>query len=169
MNTALSYLEKGNYVWNSGMFIWSAISIISAFEKYMPELAMQFQSSDYYSEKEQSFIDEIYPKAEKESIDFGIMEKADNVFVVDAQFTWSDLGTWKSVFENSERNSDDNFILGSKVNTYDTKGNIVNIQGDKKVVIDGLEDYIVVDTKESLLICPKDNEQKIKGYVSDLS
>ncbi len=94
------------------------------------------------------------------------MEKANNVFVVDAKFTWSDLGTCKSVFVNSEKDNNDNFVIGKNVSTYQSSKNIINIQNSKKVVIDGLKDYIIVDTEESLLICPKENEQKIKEYVS---
>lgn len=166
LETALSYLETGNYVWNSGMFIWSTKIIKSAFEKYMPQQAKQFDSEVYYSDKERGFINKVYPNAEKEFIDFGIMEKANNVFVVDAKFTWSDLGTCKSVFVNSEKDNNDNFVIGKNVSTYQSSKNIINIQNSKKVVIDGLKDYIIVDTEESLLICPKENEQKIKEYVS---
>ena len=168
LETALSYLKDGIYVWNSGMFIWSAQTIKSAFKKYMPLLAKQFDSEVYYSDKEQTFIDKVYPKTEKESIDFGIMEKANNIFVIDAEFNWSDLGTWKSVYENSKKNKDENFIIGNNISTYEANSNIINIKGNKKVIIDGLKDYIIVDTEDSLLICPSDKEQKIKEYVNNI-
>ena len=168
LEKAKAFLESGDFLWNAGIFIWSLASINKAFEMYLPEVNMLFKNGlgSYNTPKETEFIGETYAACQNISIDYGVMEKANNVYVVDARFNWSDLGTWNSVFQNGDKNNDDNFVVGINIDTYNSKGNIVNIKENKIVIIDGLQDYIVVDTRDSLLICPKSNEQKIKEYVN---
>lgn len=169
LETAKKFLEAGNYLWNSGMFIWSAKSILKAFEQHLPEMFLLFSGDFYNTQSEIEFINEIYPKAEQISIDNGILEKADNVYVIPADLGWSDLGTWTSVYENAQKDELQN-TKPSKCLIYNAEGNIIRIKDKNKVaVIDGLNDYIVVDTEEALLICPKNNDQLIKKYVSDIA
>lgn len=169
LETAKKFLEAGNYLWNSGMFIWSAKSILKAFEQHLPEMFRLFSEDFYNTQSEIEFINEIYPKAEQISIDNGILEKADNVYVIPADLGWSDLGTWTSVYENAQKDELQN-TKPYKCLTYNAEGNVIRIKDKNKVVvIDGLNDYIVVDTEEALLICPKNNDQLIKKYVSDIA
>ena len=131
-------------------------------------MAEQFKTEAYNTEKEAPYIEEIYPNVEKISIDNGILEKADNVYVIPADLGWSDLGTWTSVFENAERDENNNTI-SNNCNVYNAKGNIIRLKTpEKTAVVDGLTDYIVIDTEEALLICPRSNDQLIKEYVADL-
>ena len=131
-------------------------------------MAEQFKSEAYNTEKEAPYIEKIYPNVEKISIDNGILEKADNVYVIPADLGWSDLGTWTSVFENAERDENNNTI-SKNCNVYNAKGNIIRLKNpEKTAVVDGLTDYIVIDTEEALLICPRSNDQLIKEYVADL-
>ena len=157
-------------MWNSGIFIWTADRIIRAFEKYLPDM---YQSMEKISEHlntadEKKHIKKIYPTLKKVSIDVGIMEKHRKVYVIPASFGWSDLGTWTSLYENQDRDKSRNAIVGNLVKLYNSQGNMIHIEGKKAVVIDGLENYIIVDTKDSLLICPLENDQEIKKYVNDL-
>lgn len=167
---AEKFLLSGDFVWNSGIFIWTADRIIRAFEKYLPDM---YQSMEKISEHlntadEKKHIKKIYPTLQKVSIDVGIMEKHRKVYVIPASFGWSDLGTWTSLYENQDRDKSRNAIVGNLVKLYNSQGNMIHIEGKKAVVIDGLENYIIVDTKDSLLICPLENDQEIKKYVNDL-
>ncbi len=166
LTTAKSYLEAGNFFWNSGIFLWSLKSILSAFESFVPEVAGIFQKGDifYNTEKEQAFIDEMFPTCTNISIDYAVMEKADNIFVQPADFGWSDLGTWGSLWEKRERCQQGNTVVGEKVHVFESSNCIVNMPKDKKVVIQGLDDYIVVEDNETLLICKKEEEQRIKEF-----
>lgn len=129
----------------------------------------QFNSCDYNCSAEKECINLIYPTVSKISIDNGILEKADNVYVIPANLGWSDLGTWTSVYTNAEKNDDNNALNSKNVLTYNSKGNVIRIKSQNKAaVIDGLKNYIVVDTEKALLICPRDNDQLIKDYVLDL-
>lgn len=170
LELAKTFIDSGDFLWNAGIFIWSAKSITKAFKKYLPEMHQLFEECDYHAENtEPNCIEKIYPKVEKISIDNGILEKADNVYVIPADLGWSDLGTWNSVYENAEHDSQSNVIKSKHILTYNTKGSIVRVQDRKKVaIIDGLEDYIVIDTNEALLICPRANDQNIKNYVLDI-
>ena len=168
LEIAKSFIETGDFLWNAGIFIWNVKSIQKAFAEYLPEMTQEFISCEYNSDREIVCIETIYPKVEKISIDNGILEKAKNVYVIPADLGWSDLGTWTSVYENSEKNEENNSIDSKTVLTYNSKNNVVRIKKGKAAIIDGLEDYIVVDTEKALLICPRDNDQLIKNYVLDL-
>ena len=168
LETAKKFLNDGGYLWNAGIFIWNVKSITNSFEKYLPKMAKEFQSESYNTESEKEFIEKIYPNVEKISIDNGILERADNVFVIPADLGWSDLGTWTSVFENAEKDENQNAKSFNSI-TYNTEGSIIRIKNrEKTAVIDGLKDYIVIDTEKALLICPRNNDQLIKQYVADL-
>lgn len=170
LDMAKQFLESGDFYWNSGMFIWSAKSIIGAFNNYLPEVASLFDEglSVYNTPKEAAFIDDIYPQCKSISIDFGIMEKASNVLVLLADLGWSDLGTWGSLYDHVDLDEKKNAVVGEKVLTYDCKDNIIMMPDNKLVVIEGLMDYIVVESDNTLLICKKRNEQKIKQFVHDI-
>ncbi|PKQ64405.1 mannose-1-phosphate guanylyltransferase [Labilibaculum filiforme] len=166
LETAKTYLSEGNYFWNSGIFLWSLKSILSAFENDLPEVATLFAKGEsvYNTNKEQAFIDEMFPTCMNISIDYGIMEKADNIYVQPADFGWSDLGTWGSLWEKRERNQQGNTVVGEKVHVFESSNCIVNMPKDKKVVIQGLQDFIVVEDNDVLLICKKEEEQRIKEF-----
>ena len=169
LELAQSFLESGDFLWNAGIFIWSVKSIHQAFETHLPEMTQHFMACEYNAESEQSCIEIIYPKVQKISIDNGILEKAKNVYVIPSDLGWSDLGTWTSVYENAEKDENENAINQKYLLTYNSEGNIVHIKNNNKmVVIDGLKDYIVVDTDKVLLICPREHDQLIKDYVLDL-
>ena len=168
LETAQKFLNNGGYLWNAGIFIWNVKSIVNSFEKYLPKMAKEFQSKSYNTENEKEFIEKIYPNVEKISIDNGILERADNVFVIPADLGWSDLGTWTSVFENAEKDENQNAKSFNSI-TYNTEGSIIRIKNrEKTAIIDGLKDYIIIDTEKALLICPRSNDQLIKQYVADL-
>ena len=168
LEIAKTFLESGDFLWNAGIFVWSTKSIQKAFTKYLPEMMQHFTSCEYNSEKENHCIEVIYPKLQKISIDNGILEKAKNVYVIPADLGWSDVGTWTSVYENTYKDENENSIGSKFVLTYNSKGNIIRVKNNKAVVIDGLENFIIVDTDKALLICPRDNDQLIKDYVMDL-
>ncbi|RXG12657.1 mannose-1-phosphate guanylyltransferase [Leeuwenhoekiella aestuarii] len=162
--TAKQFLAAGNYSWNAGIFIWSAKAIIEAFEKYLPEMYALFNSGyeDLNTEKEEAFIQEHYEQAENISIDYGILEKSGNVGVIPATFDWSDLGAWGALYDNLEKDSENNVVVNAKTVIRESKGNLIRSEKGKVVVVDGLQDYIVVDSKEVLVIMPKAKEQDVK-------
>lgn len=164
------FYESGEFFWNAGIFIWSLKSIMSAFETHLPEINSLFKEGiDYYNtDKENDFIAETYSDCKNISIDYGVMEKADNVYVYCSDFGWADLGTWGSLHENISKDEQENSIIGEKVFAYDLKNCIVNMPEDKLVVLQGLEDYIIVDSDGILLVCKKEDEQEIKQYVNDV-
>ncbi len=166
LETAQQYLAAGNFFWNSGIFLWSLKSILNAFEAYVPELAAIFQKGEefYNTGKEQAFIDEMFPICTNISIDYAVMEKAGNIYVQPADFGWSDLGTWGSLWEKRERCEQGNTVVGEKVHVFESSNCIVNMPKDKKVVIQGLQDFIVVEDNDVLLICKKEEEQRIKEF-----
>lgn len=166
---AVTFLESGDFFWNSGIFIFSAKSIIKAFESHLPEVATLFNNDKKYNtDAEKEFIEDIYAVCKNISIDYGILEKAENVHVVLSDFGWSDLGTWGSLYTHLNHDENNNASIGDEVRFYDSKNCIVNIPKKKLAVLHGLEDYIVVDTEEALLIVKKHDEQKIKQFVTDL-
>lgn len=167
---AEKFLLSGDFLWNSGIFIWSAKTIIHAFEKYLPDMFQSLEKISPYlnTEDEEKHIKKVYSTLQKVSIDVGILEKHRKVYVIPASFGWSDLGTWTSLYENYDRDKQRNAVVGSLVKLYDSKGNMIHVEGEKAVVIEGLENYIVVDTKNSLLICPLNSDQEVKKYVNDL-
>jgi mannose-1-phosphate guanylyltransferase len=167
---AKTFIASGDFLWNSGIFVWQIKRGIHAFQKHMPEMYELFASEDgkLNTEEEKEMIENIYPQCSNISIDFGVMEKADNVFVIPASFGWSDLGTWNSAWENMEKDYLENAVAGDNVIVFDTTKCVVHVPDKKLVVLQGLEDFIVADTKDVLLICHKDKEQEIKHYVAEV-
>ncbi len=172
VDMALKFLQSGDFYWNSGMFIWKTSAIIQALEAHLPGIAEDFNSMNdaYWTDDESQTLEKVYAQCESISIDYGIMEKAENVDVVLGQdFGWSDLGTWGSLYDQIDKtDAHKNVALGDNVRVYDSKSSIMMIPKNKLAVIQGLDNYIVIDTKDALLICQKDEEQKIKQFVSDL-
>lgn len=167
---AKTFIASGDFLWNSGIFVWQIKRGIHAFQKHMPEMYELFASEEekLNTPEEKEIIENIYPQCSNISIDFGVMEKADNVFVIPASFGWSDLGTWNSAWENMDKDYLDNAVAGNNVIVFDTTKCVVHVPDKKLVVLQGLEDFIVADTKDVLLICHKDKEQEIKHYVAEV-
>ncbi|MFH0895824.1 MAG: mannose-1-phosphate guanylyltransferase [Bacteroidota bacterium] len=167
---AKSFIQSGDFLWNSGIFIWSAKSISKAFEEHLPEVDAIFREGigKYNTSEEEAFIRKAYSVCKSISIDYGVMEKADNVYVIGADFGWSDLGTWGSLYENMKHDDSGNAISGKNVMTYQTKNCIVNVPNNKLVVLEGLHDYIVVESDNILLVCKKTDEQEIRQFVNDV-
>ncbi len=170
LEMAKSFLESGDFLWNAGIFIWNVNTVIEAFDKYLPEVNNLFAKGLglYNTDKEPSFIKDTYSMCPNISIDYGIMEKADNVYVYISDFGWSDLGTWGSLFENKEKDENNNAISGKNVMTYNTKNCIINVPNKKLVVVEGLEGFIVAMKGNSLLICKMEDEQYIRNIVNDI-
>ena len=170
LELAKSFLATGEFLWNSGIFIWNANAILSAFEKHMPDLYGLFDEGweKLNGPEEEAFIEAIYSQCPNESIDFGILEKAAQVFVLPGDFGWSDLGSWGAIYDQSQSDNQGNVGLTDNILPYNSSGNIFSIPKDIVAVIDGLEDFIVVQSEKRLLICPKENEQKIKQFVTDV-
>ena len=164
------FVESGEFFWNSGIFIWSLQSLLKAFDTHLQNVSLLFEKGMklYNTSNEVHFIKKIYSECPAISIDYGIMEKAKNVFVLTADFGWSDLGTWGSLYENKEKDSDGNVISGDNILIYDTKNCIVNISDQKVAVLQGLDGYIVAESNETLMICRKVDEQQIKQFVTDV-
>lgn len=170
LEMAKQFLESGDFLWNAGIFIWSLKSILNAFEQYLPEVDSLFKKGigKYDTPEEAAFIDETYSVCTNISIDYGVMEKASNVYVYAADLGWSDLGTWGSLYEIREKDENGNAIVGRNVMTYGAKNNIITMPDNKLVVIQGLEDYIVSEKNHALLICRKEDEQMIRNIVNDI-
>lgn len=168
LELARQFVESGEFVWNAGIFVWNVQAIIKAFETHLPEVAEIFEEGKdaYYTNQEEAFIDKAYSLTRSISIDNGVMEKAHNVFVVLSDFGWSDLGTWKSLYEASDKNEDFNVIDGH-IMLYDTKNCIIKTPKDRLVVVNGLDGYIVAEYDNVLMICRKEEEQKVKNFVAD--
>lgn len=167
---AQQFLESGDFLWNSGMFIWSVKSILSSIKTLLPEMHELFLEGRtlYNTDQEESFINNIFPTCKNISIDYGIMEKSKNVFVYPSSFGWSDLGTWGSLSSHIKSDKNNNDTLSKKVLFYDSENNFVSISEDKAGIIQGMEGYVIVDTKNALLICRKEEEQRIKQFVTDI-
>lgn len=167
---AVRFLESGDFLWNAGIFIWNVKTILKAFEAFLPEVNTLFAKGigQYNTDTEKQFISETYSQCPNISIDYGVMEKADNVHVFVSDFGWSDLGTWGSLYDVKEKDEDANAVIGKNVMTYDTKNCIINAPENKLVVVKGLEDYIVAVKKDSVLICKKSDEQQIRNIVNDI-
>jgi mannose-1-phosphate guanylyltransferase len=162
--TAKKFIAQGNFLWNAGIFMWSVSSVINAYKKNQPELYQLFQNGIevYNTNLEDEFINTNYSKAENISVDYAIMESSKNVFVLPATFDWNDLGTWGSLYDKLDKDNNNNAVVNARTLTEDASGNMIRTQGDKIVVVDGLQDYIIVDKDEVLLIFPKTKEQDIK-------
>ena len=170
LEMAKFFLKSGDFLWNSGIFIWSVKSIIYAFETLAPELDAIFKEGNklYNTPKEAEFITKAYSSCKNISIDYAIMEKAKNVFVRASVIGWSDLGTWGSLYDHIKHDKDNNAVVGKNVMLYDSKNCIVNVAKDKLVIMQGLDDYIVVESDGILLICKKEDEQQIRTFVNDV-
>jgi len=170
LELAKAFIASGEFLWNAGIFVWQVKNILSAFEKYLPEMYEIFaaEKDAFNTTSEIPALQKIYPLCTNISIDFGIMEKADNVYVIPSSFGWSDLGTWNSAYENLEKDYLSNAVAGDNVMVFDTHGSMIHTPNSKLVVLQGLEDFIVVDTNDVLLICKKDKEQEIKEYVAEV-
>jgi mannose-1-phosphate guanylyltransferase len=170
VDLAKVFIESGDFYWNSGIFIWNIKTILSAFEKHMPDMYNVFnEGRDFFGTKqEQSFIGKTYAECRSISIDYGIMEKADNVYVMCTDIGWSDLGTWSSLYEHSSIDKKGNSLIRGEIFSYENEMNIFNIAPGKIAVIQGLKDYIVVDSDDVLLIVKKEEEQNIKNYLEDV-
>jgi mannose-1-phosphate guanylyltransferase len=164
------FVNSGEFFWNSGIFLWSLPTILRAFEAHLSEVSVLFSQGEhlYNTPDEKAFINKIYPECMGISIDYGIMEKSDNVYVLTADFGWSDLGTWGSLYENKEKDENGNVVSGANVLSYDIKNCIVNIPGDKIAVLQGLDGFIVVESNNTLLICRREDEQQIRQFVNDV-
>lgn len=169
LELAKVFLESGEFYWNSGLFMWNVNSIIRAGEKLLPELALKLSAGKevYGTSEEKAFIDKNFPACPNVSIDFGIMEKADNVYVSLGDFGWSDLGTWGSLYDLSPKDEEQNVVLKGESLLYNSNNNIVVLPKNKLAVIDGLEGYLIAESENVLLICKKDEEHAIRKYVND--
>ncbi len=170
LELAKFFLKSGEFLWNAGIFIWNINSIKKAFKQHLPEIDTIFSEGDsvYFTDKETDFIKDAYAQSTNISIDYGVMEKANNVYVLAADIGWTDLGTWGSQYEHSSKDNNGNAIVGNNVLTYDSHDNIVHVPNSKLVVMQGLTDYIVVESDNILLICKKTDEQQIRQFVSDV-
>ncbi len=167
LETAKEYVESGEYVWNAGIFVWTAKEIVKAFNKFIPELNDLFTFSGYFTENESVYINEIYSKCPSISIDYAVLEKADNVEVILSDIGWSDLGTWKSLYDMQDKDSNNNVIDGNVV-IYESTNCIIKTPKDRLVVVQGLDNYIVAEYQNVLMVCSKDKEQMVKTFVEDL-
>jgi len=164
------FVKSGNYYWNSGIFIWTAATIIKALEKFKPELNALFttKGKDYNTKGEQAFIDNAFTSCEDISIDFAVLENAKNVYVVLANFGWSDLGTWGSLYSHLDKDFEGNAVIGNSAHLFESENCVINLPENKLALIQGLNDYIVVESDGVLMIVKKVDEQKIKGFLKEM-
>ena len=169
LELAKVFLESGDFLWNSGIFIWSLDSILNAFQAYLPEMANKFAEGENVmgTPEEDAFIQTMFPTCPNISIDYGVMEKAQNVYVIPSDFGWSDLGTWGSLYELSNKDENENVTLHADATYYDSHGNIVTLPKGHLAVVQGLEDCIVAESDGVLLICKRDAEQQIRQFFMD--
>lgn len=170
LETAKLFLDSGEFYWNSGIFIWSLQSIKKALETHLPDVADIFaKGKDYYNtDKEEKFIFDAYTQCDNISIDYGIMEKAENVYVFGGDFGWSDVGTWNSLYLQLEKDADNNAIKSNNIYLSDVSNSMIESEiSEKLMVIKGLDNYLVIDTKDVLMVCPRSNEETIKQVISD--
>jgi mannose-1-phosphate guanylyltransferase len=167
---ARAFVASGDFLWNAGIFVWQVKTLLKAFEELMPEIHEVFdgEKSNFNTPNEHEAVERIYPQCVNISIDYGIMEKADNVYVIPSSFGWSDLGTWASAYENLPKDYLENAVAGNNVVVIDATRNMVHASHEKLVVLQGLDNFIVVDTDDVLLICKMDKEQNIKDYVTEI-
>ena len=167
--TAAKYIRNKSYFWNAGIFIWSVSTIVNAFRVYVPTMAKIFENlTPYYgTEEEQVQIDQRYPECESISVDYAIMERASEIFVCPADFGWSDLGTWGSLLAQSPKDLYGNSKIGQNISLFDTHNCIIHTTEERKVVIQGLDGFIVAEKDGTLLICKLNEEQKIKQFAEE--
>lgn len=171
LETAKEFLAQGNFLWNAGIFMWSVETIVKAFKAYQPDQYDLFQEgvSCYNTHEEKEFIGENYPKAENISIDYAILERSKNIYTLPATFDWNDLGTWGALYEKLEKDNEQNAVVNANTLLMDSKGNMIRSPKGKVVVVEGLEDYIIVDKEDVLLIYPKSKQQDIKKVRNEVS
>ena len=164
--TAIQYTKQSNFFWNAGIFIWSASTIVNAFRIYQPGVARIFENimDILGTADEQRVIDEVYPECDNISVDYAIMEKAEEIFVCPADFGWSDLGTWGSLLAQTPHDLYGNAIIGENIQLFDSKNCIIHTTEERKVVVQGLDGYIVAEKDDTLLICKLSEEQRIKQF-----
>lgn len=167
---ALQFIDSGDFLWNSGMFIFNVNTIINSFKTHLNEIYEIFNDASdiYWTAKEVKYIERFFPACKNISVDYGILEKSDNVYVYPSNFGWSDLGTWGSIYSISEKDENQNIISGEKVIAYDCTNSIFNISDDKLLIAHGLDNYIVIESNNNILICKKEDEQKVKNFVNDI-
>ena len=170
LEMAKFFLQTGEFLWNSGIFIWNLTAIMNAIEEFLPEMNTLFKEGEdfYNTPDEMKHVRQAYEQCTNISIDFGVMEKAKNVFVMSADFGWSDLGTYGSLYEHIRHDTNENAVVGKNVLLYDTKNCIINMPKDKLVVLQGLDNYIVIESENVLLVCRKHDEQLIRQFVNDV-
>ena len=164
--TAEKYLKKNSFYWNSGIFVWNVSTVVNSLRVYQPAISKVFERMlpYYFTDKEQEMINEQFPTCESISIDYAIMEKADEIFVFPASFGWSDLGTWGSLHVNSKKDAHNNALIGENIQMYESRNCVVHTTQEKKVVIQGLDGYIIAEKDNTLLICRLTEEQRIKDF-----
>lgn len=171
LEIAQSFIESGDFLWNAGIFIWSVKSIINAFKSFLPDMSEIFEEGNelFNTSAEKEFIQACFQKCTNISIDYGIMEKADNVYVIPSEFGWSDLGTWASIYDLANKDDGGNAVINPEnVVLYDSTNCMVNMPKDKLVILQGLHDFIVVEANNTLMISPKSKEQSVKQIVADI-
>lgn len=170
LELAQTFIKSGDFLWNSGIFVWNVNTIMNALDKHLPEMNEIFWRAEkmYNTPMEQQVMGEIYSQCTNISIDYGIMEKARNVFVIPSNFGWCDLGTWESAYENSEKDYLGNAVYGKSVMVVDATECMIKAPAEKLVILQGLERFIVIDTPDVLLICERSREQQIKDYVAEV-
>lgn len=168
LELAATFLESGDFVWNSGIFVWENNSILHAFERYMPELAEAFEEGEefWYTERESAFIQKAYSLVKNISIDYGVMEKSDEVYVVLGDFVWADLGSWQGLYELQSKDQNDNVVEANAL-LYDTKNSYIKVNPGKLVVVHGLDNYLINESDNVLLICKLDAENRFREFVGD--
>ena len=169
LETAKRYIQQNNFFWNAGIFVWSVSTIVNAFRIYAPAISKVFEGllNVYGTDKEQEMIDKLYPECEKISVDYAIMEKAEEIFVCPADFGWSDLGSWSSLLMHTRHDLYGNSLIGSDISVYDTTNCIIHATEEKKVVVQGLDGYIVAEKGDTLLVCKLSEEQRIRQFAGE--
>ena len=170
LELAKTFISSGDFLWNAGIFVWKAKDVVDAFKTHQSETFDLFdnEKTNFNTPAEKEAIDRIYPLCTNVSIDFAIMEKASNVFVIPSSFGWSDLGTWTSAYDNLEKDYLGNAVTSNNVIIIDSTKCMVSAPHDKLIVLQGMDDFIVIDTPDALLICKKEKEQAIKEYVAEV-
>lgn len=168
--TAKDFLKQGNFLWNAGIFVWSAQTVLNAYKNYQPAMYSLFKEGEevYNTENEVDFIAQTYSQAENISVDYAILEPSSNIYVLPANFDWNDLGSWGSLHEKSPKDELKNAVINARVLLKDAENNIIRTETEKCVVIEGLKNYIIVDKEDVLLIYPKEKEQNIKEIVNEV-
>jgi mannose-1-phosphate guanylyltransferase len=170
LDLAKTFIQSGDFLWNAGIFVWNVQSFFKSFEKNLPEMGELFRSiwDDLNTMKEAATIDNVYSRFNNISIDYGLMEKADDVFVIPADFQWSDLGTWSSIYENLEKDYLGNATTSKMVRIYDSSNNLIVSEKNKLVIVEGITGKCIIDTPDALMILSMDKEQDVKNFTSDM-